>query len=129
MIEPARDASQVADAVAARVHETPRVDLVDDPALPPEASIRSVGHQLSTSNRATGKLRSRSLAGNNASPSRSSTAPFSPVSMLRYVAPARSPGRRKSVPAQALGAGMSEPSSFTSLAQRRGATTIAASLP
>ena len=35
VIEPAEDAAEVADAVAVAVHEGPRVDLVDDPLLPP----------------------------------------------------------------------------------------------
>src|SRR5439155_14892520 len=35
VVEPAGDAAQVADAVAVAVLERARVDLVDDPALPP----------------------------------------------------------------------------------------------
>ena len=38
VVQPARDAGQVADAVAVRVGERPRVDLVDDRVTPPRAS-------------------------------------------------------------------------------------------
>ena len=57
VVEPARDAGEVADPVAVRVLEASRIDLVDHPALPPLAAARHLGE----GNSGVARTRSRPL--------------------------------------------------------------------
>jgi hypothetical protein len=46
MVQPSLDARQVTDAVAVRIGERARVDLVDDPAPPPQAAGGAQGTEV-----------------------------------------------------------------------------------
>ncbi len=66
VVELAGDAGEVADAVAVRIGERPRIDLVDDGVAPP----RSVGHRTPTAER-----RSLAASRSGSAPSTSKSTP------------------------------------------------------